>query len=519
MEKYKNLIFILLFVLISFLYKLQISIKYPPSSIHQWRQADAISITKNYFEEGMNLFEPKIHSQSSINGKAVGEFPFIYYVNAAVWKITRQNYITPRLLNLCIVFLGLFFLFKICDHYLNNLFSSLFCPFFIFSSPLFGYYSNNFLVNLPAVGLLFMGWYYFYTYLQTKNLKTLLFASFLLTFSVLLRPTMMMGILPIYLLVFLEMIGVLKKNYFNKKLANYFLLSIPALLLIVWFLISKDYNIQNRSIYFLSTIRPIWETPNKIEIWNRFTEFVLPEFYHVGFIFLLFGILFFIVFNHKKVNRYLLIFLFSILMELILFILLWFENLNVHDYYLLDFYILIPVLFLTFFKLLQNNFNSIFQSKITHVLLLIVLVISFCFGIAKTRIKYFSNNTFVTKNFLSEDEHKYWDWLKWDYATKIGSSETVEPYLRKIGLKRTDLVFSIPDVSPNITLSFMDQKGYTLLGNDKKTIKEGIENALENHVKYLIITDEVLSKDSTISIYTRNKIGSFKNISIFQLED
>ena len=146
------------------------------------------------------------------------------------------------------------------------------------------------------------------------------------------------------------MIGVLKKNYFNKKLADYFLLSIPALLLIVWFLISKDYNIQNRSIYFLSTIRPIWETPNKIEIWNRFVEFVLPEFYHVGFIFLLFGILFFIVFNHKKVNRYLLVFLFSILMELILFILLWFANLNVHDYYLLDFYILIPVLFLTFFK-------------------------------------------------------------------------------------------------------------------------------------------------------------------------
>ena len=63
MEKYKNLIFILLLVLVSFLYKLQISIKYPPSSIHQWRQADAISITKNYFEEGMNLFEPKIYSQ------------------------------------------------------------------------------------------------------------------------------------------------------------------------------------------------------------------------------------------------------------------------------------------------------------------------------------------------------------------------------------------------------------------------------------------------------------------------
>ena len=162
MNKYKNLIFILLFILVSFLYKLQISIKYPPSSIHQWRQADALSITKNYFEEGMNFFEPKIHFQASIEGKAVGEFPVIYYINSAIWKVTGQNYVTVRLLNLSIVFLGLFFLFKLCERYLNNLFFSLFIPLFLFSSPLFGYYSNNFLVNLPAVCILFIGWFYFY---------------------------------------------------------------------------------------------------------------------------------------------------------------------------------------------------------------------------------------------------------------------------------------------------------------------------------------------------------------------
>ena len=108
MNKYKNLIFILLFILVSFLYKLQVSIKYAPSSIHQWRQADALSITKNYFEEGMHFFEAKIHFQGSIEGKAIGEFPIIYYINASIWKITGQNYITVRLLNLCIVFLGLF---------------------------------------------------------------------------------------------------------------------------------------------------------------------------------------------------------------------------------------------------------------------------------------------------------------------------------------------------------------------------------------------------------------------------
>ena len=517
MNKYKNLIFILLFILVSFLYKLQISIKYPPSSIHQWRQADALSITKNYFEEGMHFFEPKIHFQASLEGKAVGEFPIIYYMNAAIWKVTGENFVTVRLLNLSIVFLGLFFLFKLCDRYLNNLFYSLFIPLLIFSSPLFGYYSNNFLINLPAVCILFIGWYYLYKSIQENGQKSIIIASILLTVSVLLRPTMMIGIVPIYLIVFLEQIGVLKNNYLNKSKLNLFLLLLPFLFLIGWILFSKDYNLKNGSIYFLLTIKPIWDAQNKLEIWNSFTEIVLPEFYHLGFILLFFVMFLYIIFNIKKSNKYLISILITLLIELIVFVLLWFQNLNVHDYYLLDFYLIIPILFLTFFKLLQNIHLSVFNSKIVKSGLFIILILSFCFGIAKTRIKYFGNNTFVSKNFLSEREHRYWEWLKWDYETRIQSAETVTPYLRKIGLKRMDLVLSIPDGSPNVTLYFMDQKGYTLLYNDNKTKKEVIENAIENKVKYLIITNKMLAKDSSISDYTKNRIGEYKNVSVFKL--
>ena len=518
MNKYKNLIFILLFILVSFLYKLQISIKYPPSSIHQWRQADALSITKNYFEEGMHFFEPKIHFQASIEGKAVGEFPIIYYMNAAIWKVTGQNYVTVRLLNLSIVFLGLFFLFKLCDRYLDNLFYSLFIPLLIFSSPLFGYYSNNFLINLPAVCILFIGWYYLYNYIQKKEQKLILIASLLMTMSILLRPTMMMGIVPIYLIVILETIGSLKGNYFTKKKLNLFFLLLPILCLIGWIFFSKDYNLKSCSIYFLLTIKPIWDAPNKLELWNSFKEVVLPEFYHLGFLVIFFFMFLFIIINIKKSNQYLLIILITLLIELIGFVLLWFQNLNVHDYYLLDFYLIIPILLLTFFKLIQDNYTTIFNSKIIQFAFLLLLTISFCFGIAKTRIKYFGNNTFVSRNFLTEKEHHYWEWLKWDYETRIESAETVTPYLRKIGLKRMNLVLSIPDGSPNITLYFMDQKGYTLLYNDDKTKKEVIENAIENKVKYLIITDKVLAEDSSISDYTKNKIGEYKNISVFKLD-
>jgi hypothetical protein len=132
-------------------------------------------------------------------------------------------------------------------------------------------------------------------------------------------------------------------------------------------------------------------------------------------------------------------------------------------------------------------------------------------------VPLFGNNTFVSKNFLTKSEHEYWGWFQWDYETRIESAETVTPYLRKIGLKRTDLVLSMPDFSPNITLYFMDQKGYTLLYNDNKTKKEIIENAIVNKVKYLIITDKILAEDTSFSDYTKNKIGAYKNVSIFKL--
>jgi hypothetical protein len=516
--KYKNTLFILLFIIVIFIYKLQISIKYPPSSLHQWRQADALSMTKNYFEEGMNIFDPKLHFQGSVQGKAVGEFPGLYYLNACIWKITGENYLSFRLLNLIIVFIGLFSLFKLSFLILKDLFLALFIPFFIFSSPLFGYYSNNFLVNLPAVCLMFTGWYYFYRYHVEKSNKTILISVLLFSLAVLLRPTMLMGILPIYLLIFLEFVNILKNDIFIKSKYNILLLLTPIIVLVSWILISKTYNDNNGSYYFLTTFRPYWETINKLDVWKGFIKVVLPEFYNCYII--LFILLFFltIIVFWKKANRYLLILTVCIFFEIVAFILLWYNNLSVHDYYLIDFYLFIPILFITVFTFLQQGLSKLIESTIFKICLLLVLIFSFCFGTAKTRIKYFDQNTFVSRNFISNDENKFWDWQKWNYKNNFKAFETIRPFIRKIGIKRDDLVLSIPDLSPNITLYFMDVKGYSSLYNEARPFKVQIEESIKKGVKYLIINDHSIYSDTSISPYLRNKIGTFENIDFYSLK-
>ena len=189
---------------ISFLYGYHIIAFHPPYSTHQWRQTDGLSIALNYHKEGMNFLEPKMHFQYSEQGRAIGEFPIIYYLNAAIWKFTGQSYFTARLLNLLLVFAGLLALYKTIYLIIKSQFTALFIPLFVFSSPLIAFYSNNFPVNVPALSIVFICWYFFVRYFQDKKIAYLIFFSGFASLAILLRTTMAIGLCPIFLLFILE---------------------------------------------------------------------------------------------------------------------------------------------------------------------------------------------------------------------------------------------------------------------------------------------------------------------------
>jgi len=118
---------------------------------------------------------------------------------------------------------------------------------------------------------------------------------------------------------------------------------------------------------------------------------------------------------------------------------------------------------------------------------------------------------------MSNDDVKYWDWYHWQYDIKMRAYETVSPYLRQIGIKREDVVISIVDNSPNISLYFMDQKGYTSLYQSKRSIKEQIELFSAKGAKYLIVNDAEIMEADNLKEYRNNKIGEYENIVIYKL--
>lgn len=67
----------------------------PVADWHSWRQADTASVSRTYFEEGINLFYPRYHDISSIqtgipnpNGYRMVEFPFYNLLNVTLAKIS-----------------------------------------------------------------------------------------------------------------------------------------------------------------------------------------------------------------------------------------------------------------------------------------------------------------------------------------------------------------------------------------------------------------------------------------------
>jgi len=131
----------------------------------------------------------------------------------------------------------------------------------------------------------------------------------------------------------------------------------------------------------------------------------------------------------------------------------------------------------------------------------------------KTKVKYLNYGSLI----ISNEEMKYWDWHHWWYNNHIKAFETITPYIRSLGIKRTDKVISIPDQSPNITLYLMDQKGWTNLDCSPLIGRNRIIEKIEKGARYLFINDSKIYKEEYIQPFIKSKIGTYKNIDIYDL--
>jgi hypothetical protein len=473
-------------------------IDYPPRSVHQWRQSDCVAYSRNYYYRNLGLFTPSYYNLVSKDGRSVSEFPIIYYAAGKLYHIFGVHYWILRGLTFCCYLIGLLYLFKIAKLWLKEPILQLFTVIVIATTPFYYYYALNTLPNVPAISFSFAGLYFMIRYQQSNNKYHLVIATLFFILSSLLKPTDG-G------LIWLAYAGVIGTNFLLKKqkdrISGNIFISVAIILIsvCVWYIYATWYNAVNNNVLNLLGIFPIWDMTYReifYVIVRRVMGLWLSSYQYLYILLLLLPLLVIYIVKWGALHRFLRIFSLYLISGAAIYNILWFNAFGDHDYYQLI--NVIPPVFL--FITIAEYFERILLAKI------------------KRKTWYFIEVALLFAMFASILHNKDLQHYRYTKPVFIYAPTTVyqvTPYLRKIGVAATDTVVSVPDPSPNITLTAFGNLGYT---PELRAI--GVHNVdfcRQHGAKYMIITDSNYIHNPAYQPYTSKMIGKYKGIFIYDI--
>jgi Dolichyl-phosphate-mannose-protein mannosyltransferase len=518
-KSYPNLFFFVCCVLSAGFIGFHHVINLAPQSIHYWRQADCTSQTLNFFKDGMDFFSPRIHNCGwTLDAHTAGEFPILYYFTASLYHIFGQQEWILRGVDLLIYFVGLWALFRLALHLIENILISICFSLLFLASPMLAFYGVNYLPNVPALSLVFLSWLFFYNYVKTQRLIWFYACNGALLFAGLIKPTTLITWVAIGAIWLFE---VLRMIIFKKKSVVFpnFLTVIPAFLMVFipfvsWRMWADNYNkIHDTGYYFLKTVMPIWDmtlaerenTLRHIEKYALNTWFALPSLWVIV------GITVLNIIFVRKQNPLLFALFSLILVGTVFYFLAFFRQFMVHDYYATDLFGFGAISILLFLFFLKTHLPTLIEKPVFQVLFTAFLIFNlnytrqdFAARYDMTNPKYSTSNDFPLAHF---DIKKVRHFI--NQSTPITEKDTI---------------VSLPDITPNATLYYYDRRGYSYWNFGPTTIwsKDWMRLMVQNHkCKYLIINDlkspvmdsirpflkqPIAQLDSTIWVYDLKKV-------------
>ena len=496
-----RLIFAGTFVLLCLIYGLNKTFFERPQSIHIWRQTNSLSIALNYYDHNNPLLEPQIHNQfcdDGMSGKTAGEFPIIYFAVAKLWKVFGVHEWIFRLVQLLILFIGLFALFEISYYFLKNQFWAGFVSLLLFTSPMVVFYGVNFLPDGPSLALMFTGWYFVLRFHLKRQTSWLWIAAFFFTFAVVIKITSAISLIAFAGWIIFE--WVFQKK--NDRKINYGVLQVIPFLAIIalslaWYLFVNNYNAVHKGEISFFGIWPIWQMTSKqfLEIKDSvdkifFKEYLNPYLQYLT-VLLWIGLVVRFRKNSKLLNWGLIVLPLGALGVLVL----WFQVLNAHDYYLITLLVVFAFVWMSVFSVAKN------YGWMKHPILYVLL------------IAFFSYNVYTCQKQIS---NRYHGWMNDWFVNNLDALGQLEPTLEELHIDKNDRVISIPDPSVVTSLYFMNRPGYTDFGTDF-TKEDQFQRRITQGAKYLIINDTTILNRPEVKAFSGHLMGEYRNVKIFDL--
>ncbi len=469
-----------------------------PESVHMWAQCDRASIARNYAEESMNFFLPRIHETRDLDGITGLEFPIVNYLAAVCYKLFGFHEFWYRFIMLLFMTAGLIAAFRTAYLQLQNFYLALCASLLFFLSPVLDYYTPSFIPDTASLGLILVAWYSFFKAAISNNKKYFWLLVISSALACLIKITSLISVVVMIVLVLADSLKILskeKKSILSGKGYTLGSAAITILAVISWYKYAAWLSLHHNSGVFLMQANTPHSWAEVRIVWKQIKEMWLPFYYSNAMYTLIVASWVILIICFKKVNRLLGLITLGLWLGNICFLSIMFNQFREHDYYIIT---LLPALFFQFTTFADLMRKIVVRQKIQIAAWVITVA-----------LLLFQANT-VRRHLAFRYDKASWIY----YGNQISHYYTVEPYLRSLNIKRDDKVIHIGDDSPNITLYLMNVKGWS----DKNgSSDEEIIGHIKSGAKYLVTGDTAQSSRPALQSYLETQIGKYGNIEIYKL--
>jgi hypothetical protein len=470
----------------------------PPQGMHQGAQADRACVAWNYYHENMNFFLPRVSENRANKGVAGMEFPIVNYCAAICYKLFGFHDFYYRIIMLLIVTAGVFAAWAITGFFIQKNLHRLLLTFGWYLSPIFVFYSANFIPDPAALSFSFIAWYYFLRFYFNINARQSL-NKYLIFISLagLIKITFLISHFTVLFLFLLFRYRPATLPLGFPKIKRFLLWFLtPFLPVAAWYSYAGWLTQKTGNIHFLQKINPAL----KLETFVDNTKFGFNTWHdsiyapnHIYFI--LAAIIFFFIFRHREAPVPAMI---SILLlgGFVVSFILFNNQYRYHDYYYI---LLFPALFFGMI-FLQQIFLEQKNMFIGFVPILFIIGFFYLPITGYSHVKTQLAQRYTEGDYFCQEAFKG---IR-NYSTFRQKIDALIP--------KNAQVISIFDPSPNTSLYYLQRRGVRIAADfSPETTKKVI---LSSPAKYLIINDSARWEDSCESIVQSKKEHIFTSGSL-----
>lgn len=499
-EKRYMLIFVLLLSIVYWFVHIFHVIPLRPQGIHQWAMCDRAAVARNYAEESMNFFKPRTNYTLEGDGVTGIEFPIINYCVAILYRVFGFHEWFYRVFSLLVISIGLCFAFLFTVKLVHNKWLGMCLIFLWMLSPTLNYYMPSFIPDTASLGFILIAWYFIFKYIKSSGQKYIYLFCLFAGLATLIKITSLITVMTVVFLAFIDSTDYFKSKNQGKHLfrdKRYLFGGILALLLAVssWYFYSGVLNKHASFAVFTMNIHPIFDVSLIKELLPQIASW-FRDYHSALFFYFLAATIPVWIFFWRKANR-----LYSAITILLysgaicFFILMLFQFVE-HDYYIIA--LLSAHLFhlITFVDLL----DKLLPGRLIYYVVAPILTVLVLYEAQYSRLEQINRY-----EGSRADQGVMMDFRKF---------YNIESFMRENGIQRDDKVLVIADPSLNISLYFMNVKGYTLRWEDRQ---DSLARPFNHHVKYVILrTSEFKPNDQYKKYFEGSLVAEYQGIKILK---